>query len=156
MAEELQSNPTWMLVVAAAIVDGEGRLLLRLRPLDKQHGGLWEFPGGKVESGETPGLALVREIEEELALMLDSDEFEPCCFAQEPAQPGRPPIVILLYTVRRWTGEPHAEDGAAGLVRAGRRRPPADAAPGCRIARSLPANVCLEGIALRKSCPYVP
>lgn len=112
MADELQNNSTWMPVVAAAIIDGEGRLLLRKRPAGKPHAGLWEFPGGKVESWETPSMALVREIAEELALLLDSAALAPCCFAQQPAGDGQLPIVILLYTVRSWSGEPHAEDDA--------------------------------------------
>jgi 8-oxo-dGTP diphosphatase len=112
MTEQLQRNPTWLSVVAAAIVDGEGRLLLRKRPAEKHHGGLWEFPGGKVESGETPAIALVREIEEELSLLLDSSALEPRCFGEQAAEQGHPPIVILLYTVRSWKGEPHANDGA--------------------------------------------
>ncbi len=112
MTEQLQRIPTWLPVVAAAIVDGEGNLLLRKRPADKHHGGLWEFPGGKVESGETPAMALVREIEEELSLQLDSSALEPSCFGEQPAEKGHPAIVILLYTARSWSGEPHADDGA--------------------------------------------
>ena len=112
MAAQLQRNPTWLPVVAAALFDSAGNLLLQKRPADKRHGGLWEFPGGKVEPGESPAIALLREIEEELALSLDRAALEPCCFEEHPAEEGHPPIVILLYTVRSWNGEPRSTDGA--------------------------------------------
>ena len=65
---KVENIPTWTCVVALALRDGKGRWLMHRRPADKHHGGLWEFPGGKVETGETPRNALVREIEEELGL----------------------------------------------------------------------------------------
>ncbi len=73
------------------------------RPAGKHHAGLWEFPGGKVESGETPAQALVREIEEEATLKLDPVDLEPAGFAEEPSRFGAKPIVILLYT-SEWDG----------------------------------------------------
>ena len=63
---KVENIPTWTCVVALALRDGKGRWLMHRRPADKHHGGLWEFPGGKVETGETPRNALVRETEEEL------------------------------------------------------------------------------------------
>lgn len=100
MAIELTKNPTWIVVVAAAMHDGRGRWLMHRRPRHKHHGGLWEFPGGKVESSETPQMALVRELDEELGLRIDPGAFEPAAFAQSAAETDWPAIVILLYSSR--------------------------------------------------------
>lgn len=100
-----------MSVVAAAIVGPDGRLLLYKRPEGKRHAGLWEFPGGKVEPQEIPASALVREIEEELDILLDPAALEPACFAENPAGEGEAAIVILLYIARSWEGDPHAREG---------------------------------------------
>lgn len=111
----MEKNPTWICVVALALSDGAGRWLMQRRPADKHHGGLWEFPGGKVESGENPGNALVREISEELGLELDASALTPAGFAQGPL-PGRDSqIVILLYSAS-WDGSPVAalEGGVVG------------------------------------------
>ena len=96
-----QQNRPWRPVVALALTDGRGRLLLQQRPEGKRHAGLWEFPGGKVEPGETPRAALVREIAEELAIRLLPADLDPALFAEEA---GAPPIVLMLYTCRRWNG----------------------------------------------------
>ena len=69
----MKKFPTATLVVAVALVDGEGRVLMQMRPRAKAHGGLWEFPGGKVEPGEGPESALVREIREELGIEVAAD-----------------------------------------------------------------------------------
>ncbi len=103
--------PTSLPVVAAAITDGEGRLLLHRRPVGKAHAGLWEFPGGKVETNETPRCALVREIAEELGLTLQERDLSPAGIAQCEARGEDTDIVILLYTTSRWTGEPQALEG---------------------------------------------
>ena len=105
----MQKNPTWIPVVAAALIDDQGRVLLHRRRQGKMHGGLWEFPGGKVEPGESCESALLREIAEELAIELDPAALTPLSFAAEPAGP----IVILLYTCRRWHGQPQCLDGEA-------------------------------------------
>ena len=107
----MERDPTIVLVVAAAIRDREGRLLLQQCPPHKRHAGLWEFPGGKVESEEIPRLALCREVREELGLDLESTALEPIGFAEEPPAEGRPGLVLLLYTCGTWRGEPTALEG---------------------------------------------
>ena len=101
---------SWVPVAALALFDGRDRLLLQQRPADKRHAGLWEFPGGKVEPGESPRQALVREIAEELSISLDPLHLEPALFAEEQ---GTPPIVLLLYSARRWSGEVRPTEGQA-------------------------------------------
>lgn len=101
----LTTQPIW--VVGAALIDPVGRVLVQQRPTGKQHGGLWEFPGGKLEPGETPAAALVRELAEELGITVAVEAPVPVAFAESP------PIVLLLYLCRTWRGEPRATDGAA-------------------------------------------
>ncbi|MBS0474577.1 MAG: (deoxy)nucleoside triphosphate pyrophosphohydrolase [Proteobacteria bacterium] len=107
-ASEVQNNPTIIPVVAAALINREGLVLMQQRPLHKAHGGLWEFPGGKVEQGETLESALVREIAEELAIALDPESLAPLTFAARRDQPH----VVMLYTCRRWVGDPVGLDAA--------------------------------------------
>lgn len=102
---------TPMLVVAAALRDRSGRLLMHRRPVHKQHGGLWEFPGGKVEAGESPRAALVREIEEEASLAISGETLEEAGFATGNPDGPDAAIVILLYTTRQWTGIVEAREG---------------------------------------------
>lgn len=104
----MEKNPTWIAVVALALFDQSGRVLLQQRPERSHHGGLWEFPGGKVESKENPKAALVREIAEELAIALDPEQLEPAGFAEEV---GDHEIVLLLYTSRQIGVSPAAQDG---------------------------------------------
>lgn len=108
---KVEENPTWIAVVAVALTDDRGRWLMHKRPAGKHHAGLWEFPGGKVESGETPANGLVREISEELGLSLSTDNLHPAGFAQTTGEGLEPPIVILLYTCRDWSGQPQALEG---------------------------------------------
>src|SRR5690349_7373827 len=98
----VENSPTFVLVVAAAIRDAGGRLLLQQCPAHKRHAGLWEFPGGKVESEEIPTLALCREILEELDLQLDAGSLAPAGFAEELPADGRPGLVLLLYSCGSW------------------------------------------------------
>lgn len=100
----------WLPVAALALSDAGGRLLVQRRPPHKRHDGLWEFPGGKVESGETPRAALVREIAEELAIVLAPADLTPAFVAEEA---GEPAIVLLLYTARSWRGRIEAREGQA-------------------------------------------
>ncbi|VVT17463.1 (deoxy)nucleoside triphosphate pyrophosphohydrolase [Erythrobacter sp. EC-HK427] len=104
----VENIPTWLPVVALALIDDEGRLLLQERPSGKHHGGLWEFPGGKVEAGESPRDSLVREIEEELGLHLDPHQFVPSGFAEESQQSR---IVLFLYSTRQNAGVPVPREG---------------------------------------------
>lgn len=94
----MERNSTWLPVVALALRDENGRWLMQQRPANKDHAGLWEFPGGKVESCETPRMALVREVYEELGLVLDQSELTPLAFADGPHRPTVGDIVIMLYT----------------------------------------------------------
>lgn len=138
----MEKNPTWIPVVALALTDDTGRLLMHLRDEKKEHGGLWEFPGGKVESNENPANALIREIQEELGISLDGASLSPAGFAEaEPAE-GKSQIVILLYTAGPWNrvqGEqPQSlEGGGVGWFTpaeiAQLDKPPLDVALACRI-----------------------
>lgn len=107
----LERKPTFIAVVAAAIRDEAGRVLLQQGLPHKRHAGLWEFPGGKVESGETPRVALCREVAEELGIELEEGALEPAGFAEEAGEEGRPAFVLFLYTCLRWRGEPEAREG---------------------------------------------
>lgn len=95
-----------LLVVAAALIDGEGRVLVQQRPPGKSMAGLWEFPGGKVESGERPEEAVVRELSEELGIVMNEGDLIPGPFVSEPL--GESHLLLLLYLCRRWTGDPVA------------------------------------------------
>lgn len=94
-------------VVAAAMIDPAGRVLMQRRKLTGAHGGLWEFPGGKVEADETPDAALLREIAEELGARLDPMGLSPLTFAARPGDP----YAVLLYLSRAWSGVPVCLDG---------------------------------------------
>ena len=103
----MKKIPTVVLVVAVALLNDAGQVLMQRRRRGAEHGGLWEFPGGKVEVDETLGESLCREICEELGIALNPAALEPLTFATSPDQPH----VILLYTCRDWTGEPACLDG---------------------------------------------
>lgn len=105
----MKKFPTIIPVVAAAFVAPDGRVLMQQRRKGSEHGGLWEFPGGKVEPGESLAESLCREISEELGIALDAETLEPLSFASDPVLP----YVILLYTCREWTGQPQCLEGQA-------------------------------------------
>lgn len=98
-----------VLVSAVALIDPEGRVLLAQRPEGKSMAGLWEFPGGKVEPGETPESALIRELQEELGIDTHASCLAPLTFASH----GYPDFHLLmpLFACRRWTGTPRAREG---------------------------------------------
>lgn len=102
-----------MLVVAAALARADGCWLMHRRPPGKHHAGLWEFPGGKVEASEKLTEALARELAEELGIVCDPADFAPAGFAETPRAETGPAIVILLYTLGAWQGEPAALEGGA-------------------------------------------
>jgi 8-oxo-dGTP diphosphatase len=95
-------------VVAVALADPHGRVLLQRRHAERQHGGLWEFPGGKLEPSETAHAGLLREVWEELGLRLAEANMVWLARAEDPAAG----IVISLYTCRFWLGEPLCLDAA--------------------------------------------
>jgi 8-oxo-dGTP diphosphatase len=107
------ARPAWMPVVAGALQRGDGRWLMHRRAPGKVHAGLWEFPGGKVEAFETPAQALVRELREELGIVCDPQAMAPVAFAETRNQAAAREIVILLYTITRWRGDPQALEGGA-------------------------------------------
>ncbi len=100
-----------LFVVAVALVDADGRVLVQQRPPGKAMAGLWEFPGGKVEPGETPEAALVRELEEELGIRTHASCLAPATFASEPL--GDRHLLLLLYVCRKWQGVAEARHATA-------------------------------------------
>lgn len=118
-----------LLVAAAALIDPDGRVLLAQRPEGKSLAGLWEFPGGKVEPGETPEGALVRELREELGIGTWQSCLAPLTFASHSYPEFH--LLMPLFACRRWEGTPHPQEGQrTAWVRArdlaGYPMPPAD------------------------------
>jgi 8-oxo-dGTP diphosphatase len=106
----VEKIPT-LIVVAAALVDDQGQVLVQQRLPGRSMAGLWEFPGGKVEEGETAEAALVRELEEELGIKLDPRSLSPATFATTYI--GDRPLILLLYLCRTWLGQPQPLDCSA-------------------------------------------
>ena len=118
-----------LLVAACALIDTDGRVLLAQRPEGKSMAGLWEFPGGKVEAGETPEETLIRELEEELGITTKVACLAPLTFASHTYEAFH--LLMPLYVCRRFEGIPHGREGQAiKWVRAKALRdypmPPAD------------------------------
>ncbi len=101
MSEPLLAKPI-QLIVAAALIDSDGRVLIGQRPEGKSLAGLWEFPGGKLEPGETPEQCLIRELEEELGVIAKVDCLAPFVFASQPYDTFH--LLMPLYLLRRWDG----------------------------------------------------
>ena len=119
-----------LLVVACALVDTDGRVLIAQRPEGKQLAGLWEFPGGKVEKGETPEACLIRELREELGIETREACLAPLTFASHSYDDFH--LLMPLYVCRRFSGIPQPKEAQAlKWVRPLRLRdypmPPADA-----------------------------
>ncbi|ALJ11706.1 NTP pyrophosphohydrolase [Sphingopyxis macrogoltabida] len=106
-----KSPENCLIVVAAALIDRDGRLLVQQRPEGLSMAGLWEFPGGKIEPGETPEQALIRELGEELAIDVDHACLAPACFASDTL--GDRHLLLLLYVCRKWRGTPVAQHASA-------------------------------------------
>ncbi len=118
-----------ILVAAVALVDDDNRVLIAQRPEGKSMAGLWEFPGGKVETGETPEVALIRELKEELAIDVTEACLAPFTFASHCYENFH--LLMPLYVCRRWNGIPRPTEGQTlKWVRASRLgdydMPPAD------------------------------
>ncbi|MEQ8666111.1 MAG: (deoxy)nucleoside triphosphate pyrophosphohydrolase [Rhodospirillales bacterium] len=119
-----------VLVSAAALIDADGRVLIARRPEGKAMAGLWEFPGGKVEAGETPERALIRELAEELAIDVTASCLAPVAFASHAYDDFH--LLMPLFACRVWQGDPepheHSEIAWVRPVRLGDyAMPPADA-----------------------------
>lgn len=118
-----------VLVVAVALIDTDGRVLIAQRPEGKSMAGLWEFPGGKVEEGEAPDSALIRELQEELGVDTRESCLAPLTFASHAYEDFH--LLMPLYVCRVWKGIPQAREGQQlAWVRPSKLRdypmPPAD------------------------------
>ena len=118
-----------VLVVACALVDVDGRVLIAKRPQGRPMAGLWEFPGGKVETGETPETAMIRELEEELGIKVKPACLAPFTFASHAYETFH--LLMPLFICRKWDGEVRPREGQEiTWVRAKRlgdyEMPPAD------------------------------
>ncbi|GAA6191353.1 (deoxy)nucleoside triphosphate pyrophosphohydrolase [Phaeobacter sp. NW0010-22] len=100
-----------VLVSAVALIDVEGRVLLAQRPEGKSMAGLWEFPGGKVEVGETPEQALIRELEEELGINTWASCLAPLTFASHAYDDFH--LLMPLFACRKWEGIPQSRENQA-------------------------------------------
>ncbi|MFO1018597.1 MAG: (deoxy)nucleoside triphosphate pyrophosphohydrolase [Hyphomonadaceae bacterium] len=109
------SSRRLLLVTAAALFDASGRVLISQRPQHKALGGLWEFPGGKVEPGEAPEAALIRELKEELDLTVEPDALDPYAFASH-AYPDFH-LLMPLYVITRWQGVVKLDPNAAQAMK---------------------------------------
>ncbi len=108
----MSDKPKRMLLVAAcALVDTDGRVLLAQRPEGKQLAGLWEFPGGKVEPGETPEETIIRELHEEIGIETKAACLAPLTFASHSYDDFH--LLMPLYVCRRFTGTPEPREGQA-------------------------------------------
>ena len=100
-----------VLVSAVALIDVDGRVLLAQRPEGKSMAGLWEFPGGKVEPGESPEAALIRELDEELGIDTWESCLAPLTFASHSYDSFH--LLMPLYACRKWNGTPQSREGQA-------------------------------------------
>lgn len=100
-----------LLVVACALVDADRRVLIAQRPQGKTLAGLWEFPGGKLEAGESPEVALVRELREELGIETREACLAPLTFASHAYENVH--LLMPLYVCRKWQGQPQSKEGQA-------------------------------------------
>ena len=124
------TDPKNLIVVASiALIDASNQILIAKRPNKKHLSGLWEFPGGKIEKGESPENALIREVKEELNININNKCLAPITFSEFNYEKFH--LLFLLYVCRRWEGEPMSmEKNEIKLVKANMLRqykmPPAD------------------------------
>ena len=104
----ISEKPT-LIVPAIALVDTDSRILLAQRPEGKSFGGYWEFPGGKVEAGETPEAALIRELQEELGINTWQSCLAPLTFASHAYEDFH--LLMPLFACRKWRGVPQPQEG---------------------------------------------
>jgi len=128
LAEAVSGKPI-VLVSAVALIDADSRVLLARRPEGKAMAGLWEFPGGKVDEGETPEAALIRELHEELGIDTHETCLAPIGFASHGYDDFH--LLMPLFVCRKWLGDPEPREGQElAWVRPNRMReyemPPAD------------------------------
>jgi 8-oxo-dGTP diphosphatase len=102
------SRVSLVLVAACALIDADGRVLLTRRPAGKPMQGLWEFPGGKIEAGERPEDTLIRELAEELGIVVQEDCLAPLTFASHAYEEFH--LLMPLYVCRRWEGIVEAKE----------------------------------------------
>jgi 8-oxo-dGTP diphosphatase len=104
-----------LFVVSAVLYNGAGNVLVQERPKGKPMAGLWEFPGGKVDAGETPEQALVRELREEVGIAVSLSDLTPLSFVTQPLDDthvsGQPWILLLLYACFKWQGAITPQEG---------------------------------------------
>lgn len=105
----LKANLPTILVAAIALVDSDSRILIAQRPIGKSMAGLWEFPGGKVEEGELPEEALIRECDEELGIDISASCLAPFTFASHCYDDFH--LLMPLYLCRKWEGWPEGREG---------------------------------------------
>jgi 8-oxo-dGTP diphosphatase len=108
MSSSFLNRPV-LIVVAGVLVDKRGRLLLAKRPKGKPMAGLWEFPGGKMEAGETPEAALARELHEELSIAVEPEDMDPFSFASHTYEGFH--LLMPVFMLHKWAGEPEPREG---------------------------------------------
>jgi 8-oxo-dGTP diphosphatase len=111
MPDKLRQTGDILWVVAAALINANGNVLVQKRAVGRSMAGLWEFPGGKIEAGESPETALARELEEELGINVRPEHLTPLSFASAPL--GEKHLVLLLYLCSQWENVPTARDAEA-------------------------------------------
>ena len=100
-----------VLVAAVALLDTEGRVMIASRPEGKSFAGQWEFPGGKLEKGETPEQALSREMEEEMGIIIAPQNLTPLTFVSHAYSDLKFHLLMNLFVCRSWLGTPHPKEG---------------------------------------------